>query len=105
MRKSNLYQCVTSHGTKIHSDHFLIFILRTDGPTRFGITVSKRVGGAVFRNRVKRLLRRFISLQFSDMPPNRDIVIIAKKSLSTVSDLNYRLVANELSNKLVNKDV
>lgn len=54
-----------------------------DSPTRVGITTSKRVGGAVIRNRVRRLFRESIRrLLLPAVPDGFDIVLIAKNDLS-----------------------
>lgn len=46
---------------------------------RIGITVSKRIGIAVERNRVKRLLREIYRKHKEIFPPGYDIVLIARK--------------------------
>ena len=48
-----------------------------DGP-RLGLSVSRKVGGAVERNRVKRLLREAFRLQKGLFPPGLDIVLVSK---------------------------
>ncbi|BCR02941.1 ribonuclease P protein component [Desulfuromonas versatilis] len=67
-------------GQKRHTAHFIVLILeKSDGPTRLGLTVSRKVGGAVSRNRVKRIVREFFRTQQNHLPPGIDLSIIAKK--------------------------
>jgi ribonuclease P protein component len=59
----------------------MIFVL--DGApeakvTRLGITASKKVGGAVVRNRVKRLVREVYRLHKDGFPAGKRVVVVAK---------------------------
>lgn len=45
---------------------------------RVGITVSKKLGGAVIRNRVRRRLREVYRLHEEQFAPGWDIVIVAR---------------------------
>jgi ribonuclease P protein component len=47
-------------------------------PTRVGFSVSKRVGGAVERNRVKRWLREAIRRGYAELTPGWDIIVTAR---------------------------
>jgi ribonuclease P protein component len=74
---------------------FLVFLLSRDdgGPPRLGITVTRKVGPAVRRNRIKRLVRAW----FRERRPllgSRDVVVIAKRDLPT--RLELALVADDL---------
>jgi ribonuclease P protein component len=69
------------------------------GETRLGITVSGKVGNAVVRNRIKRLVREFFRRRRHELAPGLDILVIAKKTAAGVS---LTLVENELGKSLGN---
>lgn len=77
---------VNRRGRKIHTRHYIILVVcKKYGPTRLGLTVSRKVGGAVQRNRVKRLLREFFRCNRGDIRGDLDISIIAKRGAHRLS--------------------
>ncbi len=48
----------------------------TDGETRFGIVISRGAGGAVRRNRVKRIIREFLRNN-KDLWPSGEMIVIS----------------------------
>ncbi len=70
-------------GKRYLTGNFTIYILPNErGVTRLGIAVSRRVGRAVVRNRIKRLVREFFRLNIKNLPTERhvDLLIHTKKA-------------------------
>ena len=58
---------------------FVVYVAGNDaGRCRLGLSVPRRIGGAVRRNRVKRLLREAFRLSRDRLPRGMDIVVVVK---------------------------
>lgn len=95
IRKRPEYLSIYQHGKRTYARHFTIVAQKNElGYGRLGITVSKKVGDAVRRNRIKRLIREFFRLNKTRLVASRDIVVIGKKGMPRLS---YQEVCKELS--------
>lgn len=75
--------------------------------SRLGVTVSRKMGGAVVRNRFKRRIRAWFRMRRSEFGTNLDLVVIARRSgvslsyhqldarLSTLLELDHATVRAE----------
>ena len=63
--------------------------------SRFGITVSRKTGNAVTRNRIKRRIRELQRLNRGMVVPGKDVVVIATREASTA---NFEDMKAEYSN-------
>jgi ribonuclease P protein component len=85
---------VNRSGRRKQAPHFtVVYAENALGFSRLGITVSRKTGNAVVRNKVKRLHK-------GDLPQGHDILIAAKRGASR---LDYREVEEELSDFVLDK--
>ena len=94
LRKRPEFLHLSRSGKKQHTANFVVITRETDrSEARLGITVSSKVGNAVIRNRVKRLLRECFRQWNRQIVPPRDILVIAKPGAANLSFLE---VASEI---------
>jgi ribonuclease P protein component len=87
-----------AQGKRLYTRHFGVTLAPPAAEVaRLGLVVGKRMGKAVQRNRVKRLLREFFRRHHSKLPVV-DLVIMAKKGAAA---LGYHQVEEELSRLLL----
>lgn len=84
LTKKEQYSLVYNQG-KLRTGSLLSIKLMPNGLdfSRYGFVVSKRIGKAVVRNRVKRLLREI--LRQTPLKPDWDIVFITRPAAATAS--------------------
>lgn len=68
------------YATSGHANSFLVLYARKNhsATNRVGVTVSKKLGCAVVRNRVRRRLREVYRLNETQFAPGWDIVVVAR---------------------------
>src|SRR5438309_11842752 len=80
IRRRAEYQQIYERGTRIRSRFSTVFILPNDkGIGRLGIAATKKLGGAVVRNRAKRLIREVF--RRNKIAPGFDVVVVPKREL------------------------
>jgi len=107
LRTRSDFRRVLSKGLRIHTRHFILYVLSTTDETcRLGVTVSRKVGNAVVRNRIKRCVREAFRLELRSGEQPYDLVVIAKnpkagtakqKTCTLVKKYTLNLVTEELN--------
>jgi ribonuclease P protein component len=87
--KHSDFQRVYKSGKRHFSGSMTVFYLprpdAADAGPRIGITVSRALGGAVDRNRIKRRMREAIRLHLAALTSSMDLVFNPKKVVATVA--------------------
>ena len=108
LRKRRQFLAVQGGGRRVGGKHFLFFVRpREDSPnssvaggTRFGITVTRKIGNAVIRNRVKRMVREGCRHAAELFPAKLDLVIVARPSAATAGGGEVAADLLELARRL-----
>lgn len=80
IRRSGDYRRVYAGKKSSGSSHLSFKAVRSDlGCIRVGLTVPKRIGPAVVRNRIKRVLRELVRLEMKGLEGSWDLVISVKR--------------------------
>lgn len=90
-------------GEKRRGPLFLLEVLdrRDDGPPRLGITVTKKVGNAVERNRIRRRLREACRVHAAgDMAAGKDYVVVGRRDILKAP---FASLKDELSRRIRGK--
>ncbi|MDQ6806327.1 MAG: ribonuclease P protein component [Actinomycetota bacterium] len=81
LSRSADFERVFRHGRSQAGRDLVLYVFPRgshDGPPRLGLSVSRKVGGAVDRNRVKRLLREAFAVECARLPAGTDAVVVAR---------------------------
>jgi ribonuclease P protein component len=92
VRRRPDYLTIQNRGRRLVGPNLLLFALPGGG--RLGVTVSKKVGGAVLRNRVKRWIRDCYRRRRPEFPPGLDLVVVARPPAASA---DHGAVCNELT--------
>ena len=88
LTRSGDFDRVIRRGRSLASRELVLYVFprEEDGPPRLGLSVSRKVGGAVQRNRVKRLLREAFAVESSRVPSGTDLVVVARPEAGGLAD-------------------
>jgi ribonuclease P protein component len=86
IRKRADFQRILKEGARYQAPHFRVSICPNALTySRLGVTVGRRVGSAVERNRVKRRVREFFRLNKESLPGSSDLVVTAREGSAGLS--------------------
>ncbi|MEC2075603.1 ribonuclease P protein component [Metabacillus fastidiosus] len=101
IKKNEDFQKIFKQGKSMANRQFVIYFLeREESELRIGLSVSKKIGNAVTRNRVKRLIRQVFLEEKERIANNKDFIIIARKPAAEMSYEEVKSSLNHLFKKM-----
>ena len=98
IKKRADFLSIYKNGQNFETRHLRITVMANKREfRRLGLSVSKKTGGSVQRNYMKRRLREYFRLNKAIFPVNNDIIITAKHG---AADKSYNEIKSELNNLL-----
>ncbi|UTR16990.1 ribonuclease P protein component [Salipaludibacillus sp. LMS25] len=99
LKKNEEFQHVFQRGNSVANRQFVVYqVKKTEQDTiRIGLSVSKKLGNAVVRNRIKRLMKENLRELVPNLHQNCDVVIIARHP---VAAMTYDEIKKSLSHVL-----
>lgn len=97
IKRRGEFRAIQSQGVRAHTKRFLVMVAANSdaSASRVGITVTKKVGVAVVRNRIKRVVREVFRRHRDLFPPGCDYVFIAKRGLDPAA-FDYESLRREV---------
>ncbi|HGH7174807.1 TPA: ribonuclease P protein component [Bacillus wiedmannii] len=96
IKKNDEFQTVFQKGKSNANRQLVVYQLdKEEQPNfRIGLSVSKKIGNAVVRNRIKRMIRQSITELKDEIDSGKDFVIIARKPCAemTYEELKKSLI-------------
>lgn len=86
VKKNEDFQKVFKQGKSVANRQFVIYSYRKEEQQEFriGLSVGKKLGNAVTRNRIKRYIRQAFLEMKDELKNNQDYVIIARHQAATL---------------------
>lgn len=97
IKSSNEYTEIINNSEAKRNKYFSIYYRNNNKNNRYGITVPKKTGNAVIRNKTKRRIKNIIDNNKNTIQNGYDYVIIVRKG---IIDLTYKEIEQELLNLL-----
>lgn len=107
IRKNREFNRVYRYGNRLYGDGFAVIYMSNQKQwSRLGISVQRKVGGAVQRNRIKRVIREVFRKNRHLFPQNADVVVTVRPGFAARSFNDFQhMVSAVMDAKFFPNDV
>lgn len=108
LKQPSQFKLVYDHRRSVSDDWLIVYGCVNQLPySRLGLSVSRKLGKAVYRNRLKRLYREAFRLDRSEWPSGFDLIFIPRKAdMPSLGQLrqSLRTLVGRLAQRLTNQE-
>lgn len=102
LKKNIDFKRVYNNKNSVANKHLVFYTLKTNGESRIGFSISKRVGNAAVRNKIKRRLREISRLNSYKIKDGYDIICIVRV---LAKDVDYKTLNGSFLHLLKKADL
>ena len=102
LKKRASFNYIYRKGAAFSNKDFVLYLVKTKGTLKIGFSVSKKVGGSVQRNRVKRQMRESVRLMIPEIDAGYNLIFVAR---STVYGKKSSEIADSMRSLLKKADI
>ncbi|MCL1912558.1 MAG: ribonuclease P protein component [Eubacteriaceae bacterium] len=100
IKKNREFRAVYKHSQSIADQNLVLYKMGNNtSSSRFGITVSSKVGNAVKRNKIKRRLKEILSSKFNQIAVGYDIIFVVRVKAAQASFQSLEKSVDKLLDK------
>lgn len=99
LKSKKSFQVVYNKGRSVVDGMSVFYILPQEGPVKIGMAVGKKLGCAVQRNRMKRLMREVFRLHKSEISEGYQIIWVARRKLAKADFKTFERVFCRLAKR------
>jgi len=97
IKESKDFEKIIKNNKSFKTKYFYIYVQKKEQKNyRFGISVGKKIGNAVIRNKIKRQIKEIISK--NDYQKNFDCIIIVRRE---INNANFSKISEDLNKALI----
>lgn len=87
IKKSGEFSYIMRNGLIFYHPFFVLYVLKNNISSKIGICAGKKLGKAVYRNRIKRRIRELVHMSFPSFKEGYSIIVVARASSLSASFL------------------
>ncbi len=98
IKKNYEFKRIITRGSKFYGKYITVYLIKNNSYFNYlGIAVSKKTCNAVYRNKIKRLIRETYRINEENFNYGKSLIILVNRNIK-IEDINYYSIKNDIEN-------